>query len=114
MTALFRISRELITARGKDARTFLHSQLSNDIAGLAVGASRYAFALEPTGKIAAFARVWCVADDHFVLDVDAGCGEAALTRLNKFKIRVACEFALESRDVMALRGLNASERTASL
>jgi len=114
MTALFRISREVITARGKDARTFLHSQLSNDIAGLAVGASRYAFALEPTGKIAAFARVWCVADDHFVLDVDAGCGEAALTRLNKFKIRVACEFSLESRDVVALRGLNASERTASL
>ena len=114
MTAPFRIARDVITAQGKDARTFLHSQLSNDIAGLAVGASRYAFALEPTGKIAAFLRVWCIADDHFVLDVDSGCGDAALTRLNKFKIRVACDFALESRDVVALRGLSAADRDAAL
>jgi folate-binding protein YgfZ len=114
MTASFRISREVITARGKDARTFLHSQLSNDIAGLAVGTSRYAFALEPTGKIAAFVRVQCVADDHFVLDVDPGCGEAALKRLNKFKIRVACEFTHEVQEVVALRRLNVTERTTSL
>jgi len=114
MTASFRITRDVITAQGKDARTFLHSQLSNDIAGLAVGTSRYAFALEPTGKIAALLRVRCIADDHFVLDVDAGCGDAALTRLNKFKIRVACDFALESREVVALRGLSATERDAAL
>jgi folate-binding protein YgfZ len=114
MTASFRITREVITAKSKDARTFLHSQLSNDIAGLAIGASRYAFALEPTGKTAAFLRVRCVADDHFVLDADPGCGEAALTRLNKFKIRVACEFTLESQEVVALRGLNAAERKKAL
>lgn len=109
-----RITRDVITARGKDARVFLHSQLSNDIAGLRVGESRYAFALEPTGKIAAFLRVHCVADDSFVLDVDAGCGESALARLNKFKIRVACDFALNSQDVVALRGLHDVERTSAL
>ena len=114
MTASFRITRDVITAQGKDARTFLHSQLSNDIAGLAVGTSRYAFALEPSGKIAALLRVRCIADDHFVLDVDPGCGAAALTRLNKFKIRVACDFALESREIVALRGLSAAERDAAL
>ena len=110
----FRITRDVITARGKDARGFLHSQLSNDIAGLAVGSSRYAFALEPTGKVAAFLRVVCLADDHFMLDVDAGCGESALARLNKFKIRVACDFVLESREILALRGLSDAERTAAL
>ncbi|MFZ9731336.1 MAG: YgfZ/GcvT domain-containing protein [Ilumatobacteraceae bacterium] len=115
MTATaFRITRDVITARGKDARSFLHSQLSNDIAGLAVGSSRYAFALEPTGKIAAFLRVVCVADDHFVLDVDAGWGASALARLNKFKIRVACDFVLETREVLALRSLGSAERTAAL
>ena len=115
MTAIsFRITRDVITARGKDARSFLHSQLSNDIAGLAVGSSRYAFALEPTGKIAAFLRVVCIADDHFMLDVDAGCGESALARLNKFKIRVACNFVLESKEILALRGLSDAERTAAL
>lgn len=115
MTATsFRITRDVIIARGKDARSFLHSQLSNDIAGLAVGSSRYAFALEPTGKIAAFLRVVCIADDHFMLDVDAGCGESALARLNKFKIRVACDFVLESKELLALRGLSDAERTAAL
>lgn len=113
-TATFRISRDVIIARGKDARTFLHSQLSNDIAGLTVGASCYSFALEPTGKIAAFVRVRCVADDHFMLDVDPGCGDAALTRLNKFKIRVACDFVLEPRELLALRGLSQTERTTAL
>ena len=100
------ITRDVIVAMGKDARSFLHSQVSNDIAGLGVGAVTHAFVLEPTGKISAFLRVRCVADDHFVLDVDAGCGAAALTRLNKFKIRVQCEFVLTQEGVTAVRGLD--------
>ena len=100
------ITRDVIVAMGKDARSFLHSQVSNDIAGLGVGAVTHAFLLEPTGKTSAFLRVRCVADDHFVLDVDAGCGASALTRLNKFKIRVQCEFVLTQQGVTAVRGLD--------
>ncbi|MFZ9925100.1 MAG: hypothetical protein ACO3F0_02890, partial [Ilumatobacteraceae bacterium] len=85
-TVPFRVEleRDVIVASGKDARTFLHSQLSNDVAALAVGGVTYAFILDPGGKLNAFFRVHCVADDRFVLDVDPGCGDAALTRLNKF------------------------------
>jgi len=108
-TTAFRcaITRDVITATGKDARTFLHSQLSNDITGLKPGAVTHAFILDPNGKLNAFFRVRCIADDHFVLDVDAGCGDSAVARLNKFKIRVQCNFELRSEVVTAVRGLTA-------
>jgi folate-binding protein YgfZ len=113
LTAMFVVplTRDVIVATGKDTRSFLHSQVSNDIVSLPVGGSRYAFVLEPTGKLSAFLRVRCVADDHFVLDVDAGCGAAALARLNKFKIRVQCEFALSTETITAIRGLGPEART---
>ncbi|MFM7306525.1 MAG: hypothetical protein ACKO2Q_00895, partial [Actinomycetota bacterium] len=116
MTTAFsvRLTRDVITARGADARSFLHSQLSNDIMSLAPESSRYSFVLEPTGKLSALLRVHCLTNDHFVLDVDAGCGEDALTRLNKFKIRVKCEFTLTSQHVVAVRGLDAEARIATL
>ncbi len=109
-----RMHRDVIIARGADARSFLHSQLSNDIASLVVGASRYSFVLEPTGKLAALVRVRCEADDVFVLDVDEGCGASTVARLNKFKIRVKCEFELSTRDVLALRHLDAPSRGTAL
>lgn len=109
-----RIDRDIITARGSDTRGFLHSQLSNDIASMAIGSSRYSFVLEPTGKLSALLRVRCIADDHFVLDVDQGCGERALTRLNKFKIRVKCEFQPSTQSVIALRGLDTAARVDAL
>jgi folate-binding protein YgfZ len=108
------ITRDVITATGKDARTFLHSQLSNDIAALKPGAVTHAFILDPSGKLNAFFRVRCMADDHFVLDVDAGCGAAALARLNKFKIRVQCDFALSTEAVVAVRGLAADSALLAL
>ncbi|MFM8993813.1 MAG: hypothetical protein ACKOJG_06385, partial [Actinomycetota bacterium] len=109
-----RMRRDVIIARGTDARSFLHSQLSNDITSLVVGASRYSFVLEPTGKLSAFMRVRCVSDEHFEIDVDEGCGRSALARLNKFKIRVKCEFELSTREVLALRHLDAPSRDAAL
>ena len=110
----FALQRDVIVATGKDTRSFLHSQLSNDIAGLAIGATTHAFALEPTGKIAALLRVHCVADDHFVLDTDVGHAASAITRLSKFKIRVQCEFVATTQTVVALRGLTAELRSDML
>lgn len=110
----YALQRDVIVATGKDTRSFLHSQLSNDIAGLAVGATTYAFALEPTGKIAALLRVHCVADDQFVLDTDVGQGVSAIARLSKFKIRVKCEFVATTQTVAALRGLTAELRSELL
>jgi folate-binding protein YgfZ len=59
-----------------------------------VGEQRWTFVLEPTGKIEALARVTRTAEERFELDTDAGFGGALLTRLDRFKIRVAAETSL--------------------
>ena len=114
MSFTYALQRDVIVATGNDTRSFLHSQLSNDIAGLAIGATTYAFALEPTGRIAALLRLHCVADDHFVLDTDVGQGVSAIARLSKFKIRVKCEFVATTQTVVAVRGLTAESRSDML
>ena len=72
------LQRDVITATGADARTYLHSQLSQDVAGMRVGETRQSLLLQPTGKIDGIIRVTCVEGETFVLDTDLGCGEAVL------------------------------------
>jgi folate-binding protein YgfZ len=83
--------RDVVRVAGPDAATYLQSQVSQDLRGLAVGASAWTFLLEPTGKVVVLARVWRAADDEFVLDTDAGFGDALVVRLNRFRIRVKAE-----------------------
>jgi folate-binding protein YgfZ len=88
--------RDVVRVAGADAATYLQSQVSQDLRGLAVGASALTFLLEPTGKVVVLARVRRAADDEFVLDTDAGFGELMVARLNRFRIRVKAE--VESLD----------------
>ena len=94
---------------GPDAASYLQSQLSQDIRPLQVGQSAWSFVLEPTGKVDALLRVWRTADDTFVLDTDAGFGEAMVTRLNRFKIRVKAEITVLAWRCLAVRGEGAAE-----
>ncbi len=109
-----RVARDVVRAAGRDARAFLHSQLSQDVASLAPGASRWSFVLEPTGRVTALVRVACHADDRFTLDTDPGAGEAVRARLARFRIRVDCALEPATRDVVAVRGLDAASRAALL
>ncbi len=97
------IERDVITVTGSDAKTYLHSQLSQDINSLEIGDSRYAFVLQPTGKVDVLLRVTCATHDRYVLDMEAGFGEAALARLNRFKIRVRAEMELSGQTWRAIR-----------
>lgn len=90
------IVRDRVTVTGPDARSFLHSQLSNDIAGLAVGDERWAFALEPAGRVTALAEVRAVDDETFTLTTDPGYGDALAARLNRFRIRVKADIEVSS------------------
>ena len=72
------LAREVIIVQGDDAQTFLHSQLANDLASLAVGASIHSLLLEPTGHVSAIARVIRHEDTVFTLDVDAGFADAVI------------------------------------
>lgn len=99
------LQRDVITATGADARTYLHSQLSQDVAGMRVGETRQSLLLQPTGKLDGIIRVTCVEGETFVLDVDTGCGEAVLARLNRFKIRVKVELTLGRETWVAVRNV---------
>lgn len=101
------IERLCIRASGADASTYLHSQLSNDIASMTISASRLSYVLEPTGKIVALLRVTRLSEEEFLLDTDAvaDLDRLLLDRLNRFRIRVKVEFESRIRKVVALRSL---------
>jgi folate-binding protein YgfZ len=88
-------ARDHVIVEGPDALSYLHSQVAQDLRGLAVGDRVWTLVLEPTGKVESLARVIRSGDDRFDFDVDAGFGEALATRLNRFKIRVNAEIHVE-------------------
>lgn len=87
-------ARDLVVVEGPDALSYLHSQVTQDLHGMAVGERRWTFVLEPTGKVASLARVTRAADERYELDTDAGFGDALLARLDRFRIRVRAETSL--------------------
>ncbi len=91
-------------ATGPEAATFLQGQLSQDVLALADGASAWSWLLAPTGKVDALVRVTRLVDDDWLLDTDAGWGEAVLARLNRFKLRTKVELAIRPWQVLGLRG----------
>ena len=105
--------RDFLHVSGADALTYLHSQISQDIRGLADGESAYSFVLEPTGKIDALVRIARVAADDYMIDTDPGFGEGLLARLNRFKIRVKVDVAAVPWSCIAIRGMDASTVTVT-
>lgn len=86
--------RDVVIVEGPDAVSYLHSQVSQNIAAMAVGEERWTFLLEPTGKIEVLARVRRVGEERLELDTDAGYGEALRARIDRFKIRVKADTSL--------------------
>lgn len=97
------LERDVVTVTGSDAKTYLHSQVSQDVTSLEIGDSRYAFLLQPTGKIDALVRITCATHDRYVLDTEPGFGEAVVARLNRFKIRVRADIELSGQTWRAIR-----------
>jgi folate-binding protein YgfZ len=97
------IERDVITITGSDAKSYLHSQLSQDIASMQPGEVRSSLLLQPTGKVDSLLRVTCAAADRFVLDCDPGFGESTVARLSRFKIRVNADIELQRQTWRAIR-----------
>ena len=97
--------RDVVQVVGPDAGTYLQSQLSQDLRPLQVGESTWSFVLQPTGKVEVLLRVWRIADNTYVLDTDAGFGEAMVARLNRFKIRVKADIEPLDWRCLAVRGV---------
>jgi folate-binding protein YgfZ len=95
--------RDVLAVQGEDSESFLQGQLSQDVAALTLGESAWSLLLHPDGKLHSVLRVTRAANG-FICDLDAGAGETALARLERFKLRVAVELEVRRERMLALRG----------
>jgi folate-binding protein YgfZ len=98
------LDRDVVGATGPEAASFLQGQLSQDVLALSDGGSGWSWLLAPTGKVDALVRVTRLGAEDWLLDTDAGWGEAVLTRLNRFKLRTKVELAIRPWQALGLRG----------
>ncbi len=101
------IERDLVVVDGPDAESFLQGQLSQDMGTLAITGPAWSFLLQPTGKVDAWLRASRLGAERFVLDVDAGFGDAVIARLARFKLRVKADLTLlDGWRAITVRGPN--------
>jgi len=106
-TGWVELARDVVRVSGPAAVSYLHGQLSQDIEGLAVGASAWSLVLQPQGKIDAWVRVTRVGTDEVLLDIDGGFGAPLLARLNRFKLRTRADLEPLDWRCIAIRGAGA-------
>ena len=106
------VARDVLRVAGPDAVAFLQGQLSQDVAGLALGASAWSFLLQPQGKVDALVRVTRTGEEECLVDVDGGFGEATAARLRRFKLRVRADLEPLAWSCLALRGPRAPAAAA--
>lgn len=95
---------DLVTLRGPDARSYLQGQCTQDLSDLRPGEARFTLVLSVQGKVEALCRLGAIDAETFVLDTEAGWGEALTERLRRFKIRVKAELSMERAPLVCLRG----------
>jgi folate-binding protein YgfZ len=100
----FAVDRDVLEVTGPDATDFLQGQLSQDVAALQPGGSAWSFLLQPQGKVEALLRATRREGERWLLDVEAGHGQAVKERLERFKLRVKCEIESLAWRCVALRG----------
>ena len=92
----------VIRAGGADARSFLHGQLTQDVAQLAPGpdgAARLAGYCTAKGRLLASFVLWADSDDGVLLACSADVLAGVLKRLRMFVLRARCTLADASADV---------------
>ena len=108
----FRSSRDVLRVSGGDAAEYLQGQLSQDVHGLVVGSSKPTLLLKPQGHLDAWMRITRLAENEFVLDIDADYGDQAHDRLTRFAIRVDLLVEVETMPMVAVRGPQADRALA--
>jgi folate-binding protein YgfZ len=94
----------LIRASGAEAASFLHGQLTNDVANLADGQARLAGYCSPKGRLLASFVIWREASGDVLLACSADVLPATLKRLRMFVLRARCVLSDASGE-MPLYGL---------
>jgi folate-binding protein YgfZ len=104
--------RGVIRARGADAASFLHGQLTSDIVQLGAAQARLAGFCSAKGRLQASFIVWRPMPDEVLLACDAGVLPATLKRLSMFVLRAQCKLD-DASAAWPLRGV-AGAAAASL
>ncbi len=86
-------ARAVAEVSGPEAREFLQSLVTNDIAAMKPGDALWAGLLTPQGKILFDFFVLDTGDDRFLLDVSAAQRDALLQRMGMYKLRRKVEIA---------------------
>jgi folate-binding protein YgfZ len=104
------IERDVVIVEGPDARTYLQSQLTQDVESLALGGSAWSFILDPKSSIEAFVRVTRFGQDRLAIDVEAGFGHRVRERLDGLLFRTDVSFGEATWPGLAWRGPGALSR----
>jgi len=94
----------VIRARGADAASFLHGQLTSDVTGLGAGQARLAGYCSAKGRLLASFVLWQAAPDEILLACSADLLAPTLKRLAMFVLRAKCVLSDATAEV-ALQGL---------
>jgi len=104
------VRRDVLEVTGPEALPYLQGQCSQDLAPLAVGETAWSLILSPQGKVDALVRVTRTGEETYVLDTDPGCGPAARTRLDRFKLRTKVSIEPLEWTCLSVRGPAAADR----
>ena len=91
---VLRLSRGYVRVSGPDAADFLERMLSNEVQGLAVGASTRALLLTPKGRMIAPLRAVRESDDAFLLVTEAALAEPVSAALLRARFAAKCEISV--------------------
>jgi folate-binding protein YgfZ len=78
---------------GPDARSFLHSQLANDIRSIEPGQWRFGSYCAADGRVQALLMVACETAEHWRLLLPADLTQAVSGRLQRYRLRARCTIA---------------------
>ena len=101
-------------ARGRDRARLLHNLTSNDVKMMAPGDVRYAFLLNPQGRIQADLHLICL-PDHFLLDTEPDLKEKVLQHIRRYIIadQVELDDVTEKLASIGIEGPRAAEVLAA-
>src|SRR5438105_5587487 len=89
----------VIRARGDDAATFLHSQLTNDFSQLGPNEARLAGYCSAKGRLLASFVAWSTGPDEVLLACHKSVLAPTLKRLSMFVLRAKCKLSDASAEV---------------
>ena len=92
--------RDFVRVSGSDSESYLQGQLSQDLAGMKDGESKFSFILQPSGKVEAWVRITRVLESNYLIDVDPGFGELVFKRLKRFLLRTDATVEPENHNLV--------------